>query len=274
MANVREQRELKTGWFRRIFFPLHIKLPIEGLALIIVCMTGYYLTQRVETELQQPTAERADKVSAVPPSVSIPQTPAKKSMNTAPILTLKDLPVVSVPKPAEQPVAVGKPAAPPAFAPPPAAMKESADYSGAQDNRSMAESQKTASKAESFSLNSAAPVMNKQAARSVVKHPEASEATDIANLAGTPPIAVTPTLLTIRVNMPTATDAFSLIREVVIRSGGAIIEDSPSTTSRIKARIPLSRVDELFKSLDRIGKIVERPLYTIRPGIEEVTIVW
>ena len=274
MANVREQRELKTSWFKRIFFPLHIKLPIEGLALLFVCMTGFYLSQRVDTELQQTVAEKVDKTVAVPPPVSTPQAPAKESVNTVPISPAKDLPKVYVPKTAEPYVAVGKPAVPPAFAPSPAAIRESADLSGVQDNRGMAESHKTASKAEALSLKSAAPVMNKQAARSDDKQPDVSEATDTANYAGTPPIAVTPTQLIIRLNMATSTDAFSLISGAVIRSGGTIIHEPTSTTNRIKARIPISRVDELFISLDKIGKIVERPQYTNRAGTAEVNIVW
>jgi len=274
MANVREQRELKTSWVKRIFFPLYIKLPIEGLALIFVCMTGYYLTQRVETELQQPASEKVDKIFAVPPPVTIPPPPAKQSKTTAPISPSKELPDVSVPKAAEQPVAVGKPAASPAFAPSPAAIRENADFLGAQDNRSMVEPHRSASKTESFSLSSDAPDMNKKAARGVDKHPDVSEAADTANRTGAPPIAVTPTQLTIRMNVTATTEAFLLIREAVIRSGGAIIHEPPAASSRVTARIPLNRVAELFINLGKIGKIVEQPHYSNRSGTAEVNIVW
>ncbi len=274
MANVREQRELKPGWLKRIFFPLHIKLPIEGLALLFVCMTGFYLSQRVGTGLPQPASENGDKTVAVPPPVGTPQTPAMKSLKTSPLSPSKDVPVVSVPKAAEPPVASERPVAPPAFAPSPSAIRENADFSGAQDNRSMAEPHRTASKAESFSLSSAAPDMNKKAARGVDKHSDVSETADTANRAGAPPIAVTPTQLTIRMHVTAATEAFVLIREAVIRSGGAIIHEPPAATSRITARVPLNRVAELFINLGKIGKIVEQPHYSNRSGTAEVNIVW
>ena len=233
MANVREQRELKPSWLKRIFFPLHIKLPIEGLALLFVCMTGFYLSQRVGTELLQPASEKGDKMFAVPPPVRTPQTPAMKSLKTSPLSPSKDVPAVSVPKAAEPPVAADKPVAPPAFAPSPSAIRENADFSGAQENRSMAEPHRTASKAE-----------------------------------------VTPTQLTIRMNVTTTTEAFLLIREAVIRSGGAIIHEPPAATSLITALIPINRVDELFINLGKIGKIVEQPHYSNRSGTAEVNIVW
>ena len=138
----------------------------------------------------------------------------------------------------------------------------------------MAEPHRTASKAESFSLSSAAPDMNKKAARGVDKHPDVSEAADTANRAGAPPIAVTPTQLTIRMNVTATTEAFLLIREAVIRSGGAIIHEPPAATSRVTARIPLNRVAELFINLGKIGKIVEQPHYSNRSGTAEVNIVW
>ena len=58
MARVREQQREKRSWLQRIFFPLHVKLPIEVAALLLVCVSGYYLARNVETELKQPASRQ------------------------------------------------------------------------------------------------------------------------------------------------------------------------------------------------------------------------
>jgi len=60
MANVRNEDFQKTSLCRRIFSPLHIKLPFEVLAVLFLCMAGYYLTRMINEE----------NLPAVRPSVS------------------------------------------------------------------------------------------------------------------------------------------------------------------------------------------------------------
>jgi hypothetical protein len=53
MTRVREEAGLKRGILRRLFFPLHIKLPIEAVALVLVTMSAYlvYRTEELQVRL-------------------------------------------------------------------------------------------------------------------------------------------------------------------------------------------------------------------------------
>lgn len=59
MANVRDEAAQKRNLWRRLFFPIHVKLPIEALAMLFLCVTGYYLTRMIS---EQPPVARAPEV--------------------------------------------------------------------------------------------------------------------------------------------------------------------------------------------------------------------
>jgi anti-sigma factor RsiW len=59
MANVRDEASQKRNLWRRLFFPIHVKLPIEALAMLFLCVTGYYLTRMIS---EQPPVARAPEV--------------------------------------------------------------------------------------------------------------------------------------------------------------------------------------------------------------------
>jgi anti-sigma factor RsiW len=59
MANVRDEAAQKRSLWRRLFFPIHVKLPIEALAMLFLCVTGYYLTRMIS---EQPPVARAPEV--------------------------------------------------------------------------------------------------------------------------------------------------------------------------------------------------------------------
>jgi hypothetical protein len=50
MALVRDEATQKTSLWRRLFFPLHVKLPVEAFAIFFLCITGYYLTQMISEQ--------------------------------------------------------------------------------------------------------------------------------------------------------------------------------------------------------------------------------
>jgi anti-sigma factor RsiW len=86
MARVRDGAEHQPGFWRRLFQPFRVKLPIQALALVILCVTGYYLA-RTNTPLLQPTppspATREDALPApVPPGPH--QTPGTSARPKAP----------------------------------------------------------------------------------------------------------------------------------------------------------------------------------------------
>ena len=52
MARVRSEAEAKRGIFQKIFYPLHIKLPIEALAVIFIVVTTIYVFKTMQPELE------------------------------------------------------------------------------------------------------------------------------------------------------------------------------------------------------------------------------
>jgi hypothetical protein len=65
MARVRSEAEAKQGMWRRLFFPFHIKVPLEALALILVAVGAVYIFKTVQPEMQiaQAPIEQKEAVS-------------------------------------------------------------------------------------------------------------------------------------------------------------------------------------------------------------------
>ena len=53
MARVREEAGRKQGILRRLFYPLHIKVPIQALATILIAVLGFYVYQQGDPEMKQ-----------------------------------------------------------------------------------------------------------------------------------------------------------------------------------------------------------------------------
>jgi hypothetical protein len=52
MARVRSEIEAKRGILQKLFFPLHIKLPIEAIAAIFVVLTTVYVFRTIQPEME------------------------------------------------------------------------------------------------------------------------------------------------------------------------------------------------------------------------------
>lgn len=52
MAHVREEATAKKSLFRKLFYPLHVKIPVEVLAVCIICVLSLYTYQAVNREEQ------------------------------------------------------------------------------------------------------------------------------------------------------------------------------------------------------------------------------
>lgn len=60
MAKIKKEAELKKGILQRLFYPLHIKLPIEAVATIFIAVTAVYLYKAIEPQkklAEAPTEE-------------------------------------------------------------------------------------------------------------------------------------------------------------------------------------------------------------------------
>ncbi len=54
MAQIREEAASRNSWFARMFLPLQVKLPLEALALLLICATAWYVMRDVERSQQRP----------------------------------------------------------------------------------------------------------------------------------------------------------------------------------------------------------------------------
>ena len=81
MAGVREAHEKKSVW-RRLFYPLHVKVPVQALATIIVVVFAVHVFKDMEPQMKSvqappaPAGEPAQKRDAAPPPVSPEKKPA------------------------------------------------------------------------------------------------------------------------------------------------------------------------------------------------------
>ncbi len=83
MARIREEEEQKGGFLRKLFYPLHIKVPIQAMATVFIAVMAVYLFQSMEPEMHKgqipSVAERAtapkDEDRSVPPPPAAPSLP-------------------------------------------------------------------------------------------------------------------------------------------------------------------------------------------------------
>ncbi len=70
MARVREEAEQKKSIFQRLFYPLHVKLPIEAVAVAFLTVTAFYIYQSIQPGMklaEAPMEGYAAKQEAPPP---------------------------------------------------------------------------------------------------------------------------------------------------------------------------------------------------------------
>lgn len=280
MARLQDEKAAKRSWLQRLFFPLHVKLPLEFVALFMVCVSGYYLARNVETEMQNPVPQIQEAPAPAPApapetqrrtqnaperSVTPPQsTKSNVEKKAAQAPERKAAPEPSpTPQPAVKPPAPAEPAAPRSpstYAPaPPAATSESSKSLGFDDDvQSESPQAKSYDRAEN-----AGPVMKKKVAKRLKK--QESESSRTAQLPR----------LRLRLSIADPATGGDTIRQVLNRSGGTLVEgEQPSSGRHLKARIPTARFTELVEHLERLGTIAEQPAPPDSAGLVEVDIVW
>ena len=65
MARVRSEAEAKRGILQKIFYPFHIKIPLEAIALILVAVGTIYIYKSIQPQMQvaQAHIEREEKIT-------------------------------------------------------------------------------------------------------------------------------------------------------------------------------------------------------------------
>jgi hypothetical protein len=253
MAHLREAEPAKRGWLQRIWFPLHTGFPVKILALLIICVSGYYLSRSVETELKQ---------SARQPLPEIPAQQAPHQVQSPAIQDKQERPATALPKTAAPPAAPRQPApeqtplqtrtapAPGAFAPTaPTAKDQYGDKSESMESTSEVKSDRRAMEM--------APEMEMKDRRSLQRNIDTAAPAASERAYGAAPARTLPRAM-VRLSVADPSAAAPLIREAALRAGGNIAEEPVPSGHLLMIRIPFSRQQELMEQLQQLGRIVER----------------
>jgi hypothetical protein len=282
MANLRDQQSTQRSWLSRLFFPLHIKIPLELMALLVVCISGYYLTQTVETELKSArTLQETPADSAVEPARTVPQAgkPQQKKLAEPPA-TLQTREKSDSATPAQPPVTPKQAgeystmpsAAAPAFEPsPPASKREH----GAPAAGSFAEPSKDSQAVESIGRSlEAAPSMKKKAIRSGIRPEPDNLAPAPAGKAAERAFDAYLPEMTLNLTVTDRAIAADAVRAAGARSGAVVIDDTRMSAGRITVRVQSARLQDFINQLVRLGRLDKQPAPPDGQGILEVTVQW
>jgi hypothetical protein len=216
----------------------------------MVCISGYYLTRTVETNLEQARQQQFQEIPAqhtptAAPSTTQPATRADKAEQPSALQPQTLVPPAAAPQGATR--REGLPAQTPAHTPitpaPAPAPYAPAPPLFRDQQESKAETMKAAPAAAGRSAGApAGPALPQAVVRIDLDDPQAAQA---------------------------------MVREAVVRCGGTVVEEPVPSGQRLKARIPAGRQRELLERLERLGRISERPA-TPPAGAQllEITIHW
>lgn len=271
MANLREQQGEKRNWLQRLFFPLHLKLPLELMALMVVCISGYYLSKTVETTMEQ-SAQQKLQETPVQQQIPMPQqskakgsvaeeksiTPQTKYDKTSPL------------EEAGQPALMGAPA----YTPTPPAIRNEQKVlpeSSVKDYAAPA----AKSDAAGYSAEMVSPVKRSMQRSEGLNSADLQSAPAALGSAKTAKVMRPPTVnIHIKMNEPaTASEA---VRLAAVKCGGLAAENSSRATNERQITISLQkhRLPEFISNLEKLGKIIELPAANEMNGRIEVVISW
>jgi len=264
MARVQEEAVVQKSWFARLFLPLQIKLPLEALALVMICATAWYIVQDVERSQQRPQALPAAEAPAAAPAkdadrVSEAEAPRATVPVTPPSLTVAPK-AESPPSAAPVRPEAQRTQAAPAFAPQPRQVPEPVE----QMERSKSASESVpAPSADSRDQRAGSPSPMADRAMAAKRKAESSGS-------GTGVTGMQPQRL--RLVVDDQTTIAETLEAIVPRLGGAILE---RRTGSARVRIQEDRLPELVEQLARSGRIAERPVVdTTGDKMLELLIIW
>jgi hypothetical protein len=286
MARLSEQQSHQQGWLRRLFLPLHIKLPLEAAALLVVCLTGWYLTRTVETELKQGSLRTEVIEQAAPPTKSEIMKPAAEQPTAevrkaapAPAAPQQGAPIQ--PEPLSQPAAPETPPLPTVspVQPPPAAPAAVPRLRQEEKALPAAGSAPTplqsAPKAETADrLRDATSEGAHKALKGVQRNAVESYAPAPAGRAAGKPTLPSPPVLSIHLETTNPAAAPAAIREAAERSGGYVTDGRALTDHRITVTVPTRRLIEFHLRLSRIGRVPPAPPVDPELSTVTVTVSW
>ena len=295
MAHVRDQAKESVPWYRRLLLPLRMRVPLQALTLLLVSVTGYYLSKSVETEMKGEVATQGAPVSESPgninrlqkseqPSVSarksaVPNLPVGPDKRERPAASTERSDAIksAADRKGEQPY--NEPSPPPQ-APPlshaPVIAPSAVESARSSPAGSPAEPALKASSAEKNFIGSGEATfeVKKKAAKGMPHmESEAIAPSPVGSGAADSAVKMLPQLF-LRLTVPDPSSANREISAASIRSGAKIIEEASSVPNRIRIRIPAAKMPVLLEQLDRIGRLSERPKLKSSAEALEVTVEW
>ncbi len=287
MAHVRAEAAPRRSLWRWLFVPFQVKLPLEALALVFICVTGYFLArsnapQGVPVLSSPPAREEAPAPAPEAPApvaqspmmrknvspVPLPRKSLPPAVGTAPVAPAAPAQQATKEEPAYAPplptAPIPAPAAPAAASPAPAAKSDVAEEParGKMEADSM-----TRQKGDGASLQS----MGKKAKQAKAGP---SYASDVGRgyAGGSTPAGAGPEQepqakpfdrveraeIALRVNDPAA--AVGPIEEAVSRCGGMVVKRNYGESGHLLVvRIPPRGVPRLTDLLAKIGTLQKEP---------------
>ncbi len=269
MAKVRETPGPGRSLWQRLFYPLHLKLPLEAFALVFLCVTGIYLARMIssqETIIAPPTATHRS-TGAAPRQ---PATPAQPKAESAPHF-------VAPPAKSGAPRAMSAP--PPQAvelpAPPKASQPETAPAPARQAEPAAVPELAPTDEGPSFERD-AAPFYGKEEKAAPRATHRAKKAVRSESAAGGAQATTQSDKGEISLAVDDPNTAIGTIEEAVTRCGGSITGHSYGEESHfLLVRIGTQKIPALVERLGRVGTVLSRP----HPpkgggGMTDLTIKW
>jgi hypothetical protein len=268
MARVGEQAEQKSGFLRRLFYPLHIKLPVEAMGLIFLTVTAYLIFRNIQPEIKPlvtPSEEIYERAQPASPQRAAPlESSAEKKgiRQKAEQPSMADKPVAPAPG-ADMTMPMESSAAKPA---PQAEM--AAREAGApepQPGRKMKLEEMAAKPGER------SEVVRKQAAMAAptahATRPLEEAAPEQERRVAEPPtltakqLALEAQPLQLTLSAKDAPAVGSRIEEAVGQLGGKIIKrESLENAQLLFVQVDVKKVEELLATLEHLGEVIEKLL--------------
>ena len=256
MAQVREQAEKKRGFFQWLFYPLHIKLPMEAVGLIFLTVAAYLIVQKTQPEMKPlltPSKEVYERAQPSSPQTATPLESSKERnqiKRKADELYLAEKPAAPVPK-ADQTLPLESSAAKPAAQPEGARKLAPPPESQADRKIKLKEmAPEPAERSEIAHKQAAAPAPAVQTAKPLDEATSREERREAKRPA-----------LRFSLEVKDVTEAGTKIEEAVTRLGGRIIKKESFENAQIlSAEVEAKKKDELLATLRNLGEVKEKVL--------------
>jgi hypothetical protein len=256
MAKVRDSSAPQTSLWRRLFFPLRVKLPLEAVALIFLSVTGYYLVRTVGPQGPQIAPPQVSGLAPAPAASSSQRSPALSGAPSAvPLNKGEGAATAPFSPPAYAPVAAPVPA--------PALPDSEAAPAAALPDKQVPEPELQPATEWGIPNRTAVSPATKEenvAPRKMMKQKKGADESFQPAGAARAPAALREAETEVALSVDDPGAAAGRIEQVVTHFGGRISGHSYSADSYLLfVQIEARKLPDLLDRLGQIGTVQERP---------------